>query len=129
MLITASSAAQADGLFDALGGMDGVKHVAYRTIELSAKDPRIRVKFKRIKLARVQEKLTLQLCEIAGGPCIYDGDPMGPLHKAMKLTTADFNALVEAMQQAMREEGIGFSVQNKLVALLAPLHKVIVTVR
>jgi hemoglobin len=121
--------AWADSLFDQLGGMDAVTRIAHRTIEISAKDPRIKDEFKFVKLNRVKDKLALQFCELSGGPCKYDGDPMKPLHKPMKLTTADFNALVEALQQAMREEGVPFRAQNKLVAILAPMHKDIVTVR
>jgi hemoglobin len=119
----------AETLFEQLGGMKVVERIAYRTIDISANDPRIKDEFKFVKLQRVQDKLALQFCELTGGPCIYDGDPMKPLHKALKLTTADFNALVEALQQAMREEGIPFGVQNKLVAILAPMHKDIVTVK
>jgi len=118
-----------DTLFDQMGGMDAMKRIAARTIELSATDPRIKDEFRHVKLSRVKEKLALQFCELTGGPCKYDGDPMKPLHKPMKLTTADFNALVEAAQRAMREEGIPFRLQNKLVAILAPLHKEIVTVK
>lgn len=119
----------AETLFDQMGGMGAMKRIAARTIELSATDPRIADEFRLVKLARVKEKLALQFCELTGGPCKYDGDPMKPLHKPMMLTTADFNALVEAAQQAMREEGIAFRLQNKLVAILAPLHKEIVTVK
>lgn len=129
MLLLAAPAARAETLFDQLGGMEAVKRIAYRTIELSAQDPRINDEFKFVKLGRVKDKLALQFCDLSGGPCTYDGDPMKPLHKPMKLTTADFNALVEALQQAMREEKIPFSIQNKLVAILAPMHKDIVTVK
>jgi len=127
MLSTATAAA--DTLYEQMGGMEAMERIAARTIDLSAADPRIADEFRLVKLRRVKEKLALQFCELTGGPCKYDGDPMKPLHKPMKLTTADFNALVEAAQQAMREENISFRLQNKLIAILAPLHKEIVTVK
>lgn len=128
-LLVMSAAAQAETLYEQLGGKEVVDRVAYRTIEIAHRDPRIKDEFRFVKTSRVKEKLALQFCELTGGPCKYDGDPMAPLHKPMKLTTADFNALVEALQQAMREEGIPFRLQNKLVAILAPMHKDIVTVK
>jgi len=124
-----SAPLRAETLYSQFGGMEVLTRIADRTIDLAKADPRIQRHWKFVKLSRVKEKLALQFCELTEGPCKYDGDPMKPLHKAMKLTTADFNALVEALQQAMREEKVPFAVQNKLIAILAPMHKDIVTVR
>src|SRR5690554_2532380 len=41
-------------------------------------------------------------------------------------TRADFNALVEALQLAMDDHQISISAQNRLLALLAPMHAEIV---
>ena len=52
---------------------------------------------------------------------------MKDAHADLKITRADFNALVEVLQQAMREAGIPSATQNRLLALLAPMHREIVT--
>ena len=47
----------------------------------------------------------------------------------MDITKAHFNALVEVLQAAMAAQGIAFAQQNRLLALLAPMHRDIITVR
>jgi len=129
LMVIVTGSAKADTLFEQLGGMETISRISSRTFDLSLKDERTRESFRFVDLGRVKEKLALQICELAAGPCVYDGDPMKPLHKPMKITTVQFNAVVEALQQAMDEEKIAFRVQNKLIAILAPLHKEIVTIR
>jgi hemoglobin len=48
-------------------------------------------------------------------------------HRDLEITKADFNALVEVLQLAMDARGLPFATQNRLLALLAPLHRQIVT--
>lgn len=43
------------------------------------------------------------------------------------LDRADFNALVEDLQIAMNQRGIPFRSQNKLLAVLAPMHREVIT--
>lgn len=52
---------------------------------------------------------------------------MASSHKDHGITTREFNALVEALQEAMDEEGVPFRAQNKLLAKLAPMKRDIVT--
>ncbi|NAV96740.1 group I truncated hemoglobin, partial [Salmonella sp. hn-h2] len=61
------------------------------------------------------------------GPCTYTGRDMASVHKGMGVNRADFNALVEDLQKAMNQHKIPFRAQNKLLAKLAPMHKVIIT--
>jgi hemoglobin len=51
---------------------------------------------------------------------------MKDAHADLKITRADFNALVEVLQQAMDARSIPFTRQNQLLALLAPMHRDIV---
>jgi hemoglobin len=48
-------------------------------------------------------------------------------HRDLEIRRADFNALVEVLQEAMDARGIPFATQNALLARLAPLHREIVT--
>jgi hemoglobin len=41
--------------------------------------------------------------------------------------TSSFNALVEMLQQSMDAKKIPFTVQNRMLALLAPMHRDIIT--
>ena len=71
----------------------------------------------------VKKHLVEQFCVILGGPCSYTGRDMRAAHKGFDIDRAQFNALVELLQQAMSEKGIPFRAQNKLLAALAPMHR------
>jgi len=47
-------------------------------------------------------------------------------HAAFKIERAHFSALVEVLQVAMDKRGIPFRAQNKLLAVLAPMHREVV---
>ena len=76
-----------------------------------------------------KKSLTDQICQLSGGPCQYEGGDMKSAHADMDITKAHFNALVEVLQAAMAAQGIAFTQQNRLLALLAPMHRDIITVR
>ena len=42
------------------------------------------------------------------------------------ITRANFNALVEVLQEAMDAQGVPFGVQNRLLSQLAPMHRDII---
>lgn len=48
---------------------------------------------------------------------------MVTVHKGMNITEADFNAVVEIMQQALRQSDLPLSAQNQLLARLAKMRK------
>ena len=52
---------------------------------------------------------------------------MSAAHKGLHLTNADFDALVEDLQDALDAAGVPFRVQNRLLARLAPMQKDVVT--
>ena len=50
-------------------------------------------------------------------------------HKEMDINKANFNGLVEVLQKSMDKRGIPFSAQNRMLALLAPMHRDIINVK
>jgi len=129
LLVLPTGSAQAnqdDSLYRALGGEQGIQQLVEDLLFNVADDRRIRHHFVDIDIVRLHEKLSEQICELAGGPCEYTGDDMVKSHTGMGVTRADFNALVEALQLAMDDHQISISAQNRLLALLAPMHAEIV---
>lgn len=129
LLVLPTGSAQAnqdDSLYRALGGEQGIQQLVEDLLFNVADDRRIRHHFVDIDIVRLHEKLSEQICELAGGPCEYTGDDMIKSHTGMGVTRADFNALVEALQLAMDDHQISISAQNRLLALLAPMHAEIV---
>lgn len=109
-------------LYDRLGGDPTVTAVVKGMLAYSLDDPRISEIFSNSNLERLEELLINHLCDIADGPCTYEGQHMRVAHHGLGIESMHFNALVENMQKAMDDEGISFSTQNKLLARLAPMH-------
>lgn len=107
----------------AFGGQDGIRAIAERTVVLVQEDPRIADIFVAHDMVRLKRTLFEQFCYILNAGCDYTGRDMAKAHESMGVTTRDLNALVENLQQAMREQGVPFAVQNRFLAKLAPMSQ------
>jgi hemoglobin len=121
--------APAAGLYEAFGQREGIGSLMDDFVQRLRADPRIGSHFAETRLDHLASQLGDQLCQLAGGPCTYKGPDMKTAHDSMDVTRADFNALVEVLQQSMDARGIPFSRQNQMLALLAPMHKDVVNTR
>ncbi|NVJ97806.1 MAG: group 1 truncated hemoglobin [Alphaproteobacteria bacterium] len=126
LMVALTQPAIADSLFEELGGLDSITRFTNRLVDLTFEDPRTAHQFKQTKKDRLAKLLVDQICELSGGPCKYKGVNMRKSHVKLDITEAEFNALVEQLQQAMDEEGVPFHSQNKLLAILAPMKRDIV---
>src|SRR5450830_692772 len=97
------------------------------TLASALADVRIKDTFKDTDMKRLAKLITEQFCELSGGPCKYSGDPMKEVHQGLALNNMQFNALVEDLQAAMDKSNIPSRTQNKLLALLAPMQRTVVT--
>jgi hemoglobin len=115
-----------DRLYRAWGGEAGIRAVMQDFVPRLKAHPRIGHFFKDSNGAQLEKQLTAQLCEVSGGPCRYEGASMSDAHADMGVSRADFNALVEVLQQSMDARGIAFRDQTAMLARLAPMHRDIV---
>lgn len=113
--------------FKAFQGMEGVKRIADGLVVRLTEDKRVEGIFRASDLVRLRRTLAEQFCYLLGGPCDYTGRTMRSSHKTHGITQREFYILVELLQQAMTEEEVSFSAQNKLLAKLAPLYREVVT--
>jgi hemoglobin len=127
LLCASAPSTRAQTLFEALGGMAGITRIVDRMVELGLADPRIADTFDNTNIERLKGLIARQFCVLSGGPCEPRRRSMHAAHAHLGLTTAHFNALVEDLQRAMDEQGIPFRTQNRLLAILAPMHREIVT--
>lgn len=109
----------------AFGGQTGIRRITDRTLDLSFADPRIKAIFAEHDMVRLRRTLFEQFCYILNAGCAYSGRDMKTAHKGLGTTRADLNALVEHLQQAMREAGVSFPAQNRLLAKLAPMDRTV----
>ena len=116
-----------DKPFRAFGELEAIERVVANASERVFSDPVIGDIFFATDHVRFRRTLTEQFCYLLGGPCRYTGRDMKSIHKDHGLTLGEFNRVVVAFQEAMSDEGIPFSAQNKLLAKLAPMSRDIVT--
>lgn len=121
--------APAQGLYQAFGEETGIRKLMDDFVIRLKADPRIGTQFANINADHLARSLTDQLCQLSGGPCTYTGPDMKSAHASMAITKEHFNALVEVLQQSMDAQGIAFTRQNQMLALLAPMHRDTITVR
>lgn len=115
-----------DSLYQAFGARPGLVRLMDRFMVRLLDDPRMQPFFKDVDQNHVKAQLVAQLCELSGGPCRLNGPDMKKAHSGMDITKSDFNALVEVLQLSMDDQNIPFSVQNRMLARLAPMHREIV---
>ena len=128
ILLSSPAFAADDSLYRQLGGQPGLQALMDDFMQRLLADPRMNPFFKDADHAHVKAELVTQVCEVSGGPCRRDGPDMKRVHEGMDIDRAAFNALVEVLQQSMDARGIAFSTQNRLLALLAPMHREIINV-
>lgn len=126
-LLVASSNGRAATLFDDLGGKPGLENLIARATTIYTTDPRIASMFEDTNIERFRTKLYEQICQIADGGCTYTGHTMAEAHRGLHLDTRQFNYVVEDLQMAMDQLAVPFTVQNRLVARLAPMYRDVVS--
>ena len=122
-----TSAPKDDQLYKAFGEKAGLVVLMDDFMVRLLADPRTGPHFKPANQQRVKEQLVDQLCALGGGPCVYKGADMKSSHSNLDIKKSDFNALVEVLQVSMDAKGIPFRKQNEMLALLAPMHRDIIT--
>lgn len=113
--------------FQAFGGKEGLVKIMDDFMIGLVADPRTKPFFDNNKQAFIKAMLVEQMCELMNGGCKYPGRDMTTAHANMKVNREAFNALVEQFQFAMDKNNVPFSAQNKLLAKLAPMYRVIET--
>jgi hemoglobin len=115
-------------LFKRLGGMDSIAAVVEDFRDRVAKDDRINQKFAKTDLARLRQMLIDQVCEAAGGPCKYAGRSMKEAHAGMRVTSGEFDALVQDLVATLNHFKVGKTEQDEILSVLGPLKTDIVEV-
>ena len=126
--VDASASAQSpiDSLYSRLGGADGVRDIAVSLIAAVANDPVLGRSFKDTNLKRIKRLLGEQLCELAGGPCRYSGDPMRESHAGQHISEAEFYGMVAALEHILEQRHVSTGATNELLRLLAPMKRDVV---
>ena len=111
-------AMQKKPLYDRLGGKPAITAVVDEFVGNVAGDARINKRFANADIPRLKRMLVDQICQASGGPCTYTGASMKDAHKGMKITDAEFNALVEDLVKSLDKFKVGAPEKNDLLSAL-----------
>lgn len=113
-------------LYIELGGIEGIKAVIGRTLDRVSQDPRSRRSFEGIKMAPLKASVSDYVCQIADGPCNYEGETMQRSHADLKITGSEFDLMVEILREELNGAGVSTAAKNDLLKRLAPTRRDIV---
>lgn len=113
-------------LYERLGGKAAISAVVDQFVANVAGDDRINGRFATTDIPKLKGHLVDQVCSATGGPCTYKGRDMKTTHAGMRISNADFGALVEDLVKALDTFKVPTQEKNELLGLLGPMKKDIV---
>ena len=126
-LVLISAGARADKtLYESMGGETVLRIAVDHFADNVQTDDRINFTFAEADMSKFKKLIFEQLCNLSGGPCKYTGRDMRTSHAKLNINNAEFNALAEDLYIALDQAGVPYRLQNKLMALLAPMQHDIV---
>jgi hemoglobin len=126
LLLTSAGARADKTLYESMGGEPALRSAVEHFADLVQTDDRINFTFAEADMSKFKKLIFEQLCNLSGGPCQYTGRDMRTSHAKLNINNAEFNALAEDLYMALDRAGIPYRLQNKLMALLAPMQHDIV---
>lgn len=113
-------------LYDRLGGKPAITAVVDDFVGNVAADTRINQRFAGTNIPRLKAMLVDQICEASGGPCKYTGRSMQAAHAGMKITDAEFGALVEDLVKSLDKFRVPPEEKKELLSALGGMKGEIV---
>jgi hemoglobin len=117
---------QQASLYQRLGEKPAITAVVDEFVARVAADSRINGRFANTDIPRLKMNLVDQICAASGGPCTYKGRDMKTTHAGMRLTNADFDALVGDLVAALNKFKVPEREKTELLSVLGPMRKDIV---
>jgi hemoglobin len=113
-------------LYDRLGKTEAIKAVVDDFVANLLADDLIKARFANTDVPLFKQKLVDQICQATGGPCTYTGKSMKDAHAGMKISDAEFTALVADLQKALDKHSVPAPEQHDLLTALGGMHNDIV---
>lgn len=123
---SAAAVLVAKSLYERLGGQPAITAVVDQFVANVAADGRLNNRFATTDIPKLKGHLVDQVCQATGGPCRYQGRDMKATHLGMRISSADFGALVQDLVAALDKFNVPAGEKSELLALLGPMKKDIV---
>ena len=112
-----------ESLYQQLGGQEAVESITKNLLDRILSNPKIDFLFKETDREDLHIKIVNQVCMETGGPCEYEGLDMVEAHSGMDIKYSEFDVFVEDFILAMEDAKIPFRLQNKVLAVFAPMRE------
>ncbi len=129
LLSFTSITAQQRSLYQRLGGYDAIAAVVDEFIGRLSGDQqfaRFFAGFSTDSKKRLRQLLVEQLCEAAGGPCLYTGRAMKTSHAGLGITEKEWEAGAKHLIAALDKFKVPQKEKDEVVAFVSTLKKEIV---
>jgi len=126
--------AKTASLWQRLGGEKGVRELVREAGTAAVADPKVnffrggQYKLDEKGVARMEQLLVEFVSVASGGPLKYTGKDLSTIHKGMKITDAEFDALIGHIVETMKKHKIAQKEIDELVAGVEGTRKLIVEV-
>ena len=108
-------------LYERLGGIASIRPLIERLTEQLAAHPQTKEYYQGVNLKRMNESISIQMCQLTGGPCNYTGDSMSSIHKGMSISTADFQLMGQLLIKELEKKNVAPEDQKAFIDLLLPM--------
>jgi hemoglobin len=133
-------------LYERLGGRDGIAEIVNDMTDRAIADPRVNFERNNIKknwlgtkykpwdpspanVDLFKQHMTEFLCLAAGGPTQYSGREITVVHKGMKISNSEFDAMVGDIKASMDRLGVKLREKRDFLAIIETTRKEIVEVK
>jgi hemoglobin len=109
-------------LYTRLGGHDVIVAVTDDFVDGALADPQLGRFFPDVNaqsgLQELKTRVADLLCEISGGPCVYQGRDMKTAHKGLSINEADWKIAIELFTAALAEHNVPIQTRTEFVQII-----------
>lgn len=111
-------------LYDRLGGLAPISVVVSDFIDAMMpdaelnKNPAIDAARKRVPAAYLKYHVTAMVCHASGGPCTYEGRPMGESHAHLNITEKEWDRMVTILKGVLAKHNVPEKESGELLEIL-----------
>ncbi len=123
LLLSFTTAIAEETLYEQLGGQQTIESITKNLLDRVLTNPKIDFLFVDTVREDLHPKIVNQICMETGGPCKYEGLDMVETHSGMDIKYSEFDIFVEEFILAMEAAEVPFRLQNKVLAIFAPMRE------
>ncbi|QBI56516.1 group I truncated hemoglobin [Streptomonospora litoralis] len=113
-------------IYERIGGHDALTVVVDDLYVRIMDDPKLAGFFTGTNLAKLKGRQVEFFSAALGGPDVYDGGPMGAVHRGRGIEQAHFDLVAAHLIDALKAAGVPGETVDEIVGVVAPLSDDIV---